>query len=849
LKIEEEATSVHCRDSLADQVIARALDVNHGSSNSQGAGVRSIPNREEHPPLDRSAGAEGASLSAVPHLTPLTGLTSVEATLRIDRGQTNDVRMGTSRTLSEILRANILTRFNLILGSLLALILAIGPIQDALFGIVLVVNALVGIVQELRAKRTLDRLAILNEPRARLMRNGVLEDAPIKAVVLDDLVHVRTGDQIVADGIVRATEGLQIDESLLTGESEPVQKSVNDSILSGSFVVAGSCDYQATGVGLDAYAATLAVAARRFKLTSSELMEGINRLLRYVTWAIFPVAGLLLWSQLRSTPNWRDAASGVVAGLIAMVPQGLVLLTSIAFAIAVVTLARRNVLVQELPAVEVLARVDIVCIDKTGTLTDGTIIFDRVERLDKDFPIDDALGALGHGGDSNATLGAIGAALANPAGWCRTDSVPFSSARKWSGATFTDHGTVILGAPELIADVNDDVAVLASGAELAKTGLRVLLLASTDDPLDQETLPRGLRPLAFVLLREKVRPDAAETLAFFVQQGVAIKVISGDSPHTVGAVAALVGVAQAGEPVDARELPDDLAELGLVLEQRSVFGRVTPQQKQTMVAALQARGHTVAMTGDGVNDALALKTADIGIAMGSGAPATRAVAQVVLLDGRFATLPGVVAEGRRVTANIERVSNLFITKTVWATFLAIAVGVARWPYPLLPRHLTIIDALAIGIPAFFLALGPNARRYQPGFVDRVLRFALPAGLVVASSTFAAFWLARSHHLSLIQQRTSATLVGLMVSLCVLVLLALPLTWRRALLVGLMIASFLLLFPVSSIRTFYALELPHPVLGITMLIGFIGSTMLYVGWMVSRHSDRNRATANRTPTTK
>jgi magnesium-transporting ATPase (P-type) len=589
LKIEEEATSVHCRDSLADQVIARALDVNHGSSNSQGAGVRSIPNREEHPPLDRSAGAEGASLSAVPHLTPLTGLTSVEATLRIDRGQTNDVRMGTSRTLSEILRANILTRFNLILGSLLALILAIGPIQDALFGIVLVVNALVGIVQELRAKRTLDRLAILNEPRARLMRNGVLEDAPIKAVVLDDLVHVRTGDQIVADGIVRATEGLQIDESLLTGESEPVQKSVNDSILSGSFVVAGSCDYQATGVGLDAYAATLAVAARRFKLTSSELMEGINRLLRYVTWAIFPVAGLLLWSQLRSTPNWRDAASGVVAGLIAMVPQGLVLLTSIAFAIAVVTLARRNVLVQELPAVEVLARVDIVCIDKTGTLTDGTIIFDRVERLDKDFPIDDALGALGHGGDSNATLGAIGAALANPAGWCRTDSVPFSSARKWSGATFTDHGTVILGAPELIADVNDDVAVLASGAELAKTGLRVLLLASTDDPLDQETLPRGLRPLAFVLLREKVRPDAAETLAFFVQQGVAIKVISGDSPHTVGAVAALVGVAQAGEPVDARELPDDLAELGLVLEQRSVFGRVTPQQKQTMVAALQAR--------------------------------------------------------------------------------------------------------------------------------------------------------------------------------------------------------------------------------------------------------------------
>ncbi len=807
----------------------------------------SISNREEHPLHGHSTAGSLTPESGHTHSTPPLGLTSAEVAARVERGQTNDVRQGTSRPVGEILRANILTRFNLILGSLLAVILAVGPIQDALFGVVLVVNALVGIVQELRAKRTLDKLAILNEPRVQVVRDGATEELAMGAVVLDDLVRVRTGDQIVADGMVRATDGLQIDESLLTGESEPVQKRVGDSILSGSFVVAGSCNYQATGVGLEAYAATLATAARRFKLTRSELMEGINRLLRYVTWAIFPVAGLLLWSQLRSSANWRDAASGVVAGLIAMVPQGLVLLTSIAFAIAVITLARRNVLIQELPAVEGLARVDVVCIDKTGTLTDGTIVFDRLEDLDGGFPVKDALGALGHDDDSNATLGAIGAAFASPPHWIRNASVPFSSARKWSGASFTGHGTVILGAPEMIADADEDSAVLASAANLAKSGLRVLLLAGTDDPLVEETLPRGLRPLAFVLLRERVRPDAAETLAYFQRQGVAVKVISGDSPHTVGAVAELVGVPQADDPVDARELPDDVAALGLVLEQRSVFGRVTPQQKQTMVVALQARGHTVAMTGDGVNDALALKVADIGIAMGSGAPATRAVAQVVLLDGRFATLPDVVAEGRRVTANIERVSNLFITKTVWATFLAIAVGVARWPYPLLPRHLTIIDALAIGIPAFFLALGPNVRRYRPGFVDRVLRFAIPAGLVVAASTFAAFWLARAHHLSLIQQRTSATLVGLMVSLCVLVILALPLTWRRALLVGLMIVGFLLLFPVSSVRTFYALALPHPVLGTTVIIGVIGSTLLGAGWMASRHRTRDKATAARAGT--
>ncbi|HEY3096514.1 MAG TPA: HAD-IC family P-type ATPase [Acidimicrobiia bacterium] len=773
--------------------------------------------------------------------TPPTGLTGAEVRERVERGQTNATAERTSRTYGEILRANIFTRFNAILGTLLVVILLIGEPQDGLFGIVLISNALIGIVQEIRAKRTLDRLAVISEPRVRVVRDSEVLEVSIDDVVLDDLVEVRTGDQIPADGVVRATTALQVDESLLTGESDPVDKDVGDPVLSGSFVVAGSGRFQATAVGDDAYARKLAVEARRFALTKSELVDGLNRILSYVTWAIFPVAVLLLVSQYNANDDWRDAVSGTVAGLVGMVPQGLILLTSVAFGVAAVTLAARKVLVQELPAVEGLARVDVVCFDKTGTLTDGSIVFDRIERLDEDAPVEAALAALGAAEDRNATLNAIADAFPPRETWERTAAVPFSSARKWSAATFRDHGTWVLGAPELVWSRRDD-DVMRKVDQFAGTGLRVLLLARTDAALDGDNLPSGLRPAALVLLDEQVRPDASDTVAYFRQQGVAPKVISGDSPRTVGAVAGRVGMPHADEPVDGRDLPEDLDQLAELLEERSVFGRVTPHQKQEMVKALQARGHAVAMTGDGVNDALALKLADIGVAMGSGAPATRSVAQLVLLDNRFATMPGVVAEGRRVTANIERVANLFITKTVWATLLAVAVGVALWPYPFLPRHLTIIDTLTIGVPSFFLALAPNTRRYVPGFVDRVLRFAIPAGVVAAIAAFSAFAVARLNDLPLVQQRTGATIVMLMMSLCVLVILAAPLTWRRTLLVALMIVGFLLLFPIPSVRDFYELKLPSDVLTETLVIGFVGVAVLGGGWELSRRMNWGPAAA-------
>jgi cation-transporting ATPase E len=769
---------------------------------------------------------------AAPATTATTeGLTSAEAARRLATraGQSAE---RTSRPVADILRANILTRFNLILGVLLAVILSVGAPQDALFGIVLVANAVIGIAQELRAKITLDRLAVLTAPRVRVVRDGAPRDIAVAELVAGDLVRLRPGDQLVADGIVLASTSMQADESLLTGESDPVAKSPGDQLMSGSFVVAGSGDYLATGVGADSYARKLAAEARQFALVRSELVDGINRILRYITWAIPPVAALALVSQLHARLSVPAALTGTVAAVVGMVPQGLVLLTSIAFGVSAVTLARRRVLVQQLPAVEGLARVDVVCFDKTGTLTDGTIAFDELIAVGDRAAAKAALGALA-ADEGNATMAAIRRAIPPPPGWRRSGVVPFSSARKWSAASFAGRGTWVLGAPEIVLAARDG-DTLAEAAARSAAGTRVLALACTDAPLTGEALPADLRAAAVVLLSERLRPDTAEAIRFFAAQGISLKVISGDSPRTVAAVAARAGLTEAGDAVDARELPDDPDALAAILEQRSVFGRVAPHQKQAMVRALQARGHTVAMTGDGVNDVLALKLADIGIAMGSGAAATRAVAELVLLDSQFTTLPAVVAEGRRVMANIERVANLFISKTVWATALVLVAGAALLPYPFLPRHLTIIDSLAIGIPSFFLALAPNRRRYLPGFARRVLRFAIPAGLIVAGAALAAYLLARAAGLPLIEQRTAATLVTLALSLCVLLLLAMPLTWRRLVLVTAMVAGFVLLFPLPAVRRFYELALPPSDLTVTLPVTAAGFAALTVGWLLLRH---------------
>jgi cation-transporting ATPase E len=759
---------------------------------------------------------------------PTRGLSASEVAERVARGQINDVPAAPTRTVVQIVRANVLTRFNALLGAMLVLILIVGPIQDALFGVVLVTNALIGIVQELRAKRTLDRLTLLTAPKALVVRDGAVRELVPSDIVVDDILSLQPGSQIVVDGEIVVADGLEVDESLLTGESEAVRKQPGDRVLSGSFVAAGTGRSRATDVGGASYAARLAQEARRFTLTRSELRSGIDRILRYVTWAIVPTAALLFASQLRAHGSWRSAMAGAVAGTVAMVPEGLVLLTSLAFSVAVVRLARQRVLVQELQAVEGLARVDVLCIDKTGTLTEGRLALDRIERIDEDLDPEPVLAALAAADPApNATLLAIGQNLSTTDGWTVERTVPFSSARKWGAAAFVGHGAWVLGAPDILTN---DADVAARVAASATTGARVLLLARA--PRLEDDLPEELEPLALVVLADRIRPDAAKTLAYFAQQHVSVKVLSGDAPATVAAIAARLGLEGADAPVDARTLPvDDLDALAEALERHSVFGRVTPQQKRSMVQVLQRGGHTVAMTGDGVNDALALKDADIGVAMGTGADATRAVAQLVLLDSTFDALPSVVAEGRRVLGNIERTSNLYLTKTVYAMLLSLAVGVAGTVFPFLPRHLTLIGAITIGIPSFFLALAPSARRFRPGFVHRVLRFTIPAGFLAATATFLGYTLAtREPGVTTLEAQTTAVMTLMWVGLLVLSIVAAPLNTWRLILVWSMGVAAVLAFVIPATQTFFALDPPPPTVWLAS-IGIAALTWTFARFFV------------------
>jgi magnesium-transporting ATPase (P-type) len=494
--------------------------------------------------------------------------------------------------------------------------------------------------------------------------------------------------------------------------------------------------------------------------------------------------------------------------------------------VSVVRLGRRQVLVQELPSVEILARVDVLCFDKTGTITAGDLAVQELVPLPGGggAAAAAALGAIAASDPNpNATLRAIGTAYPAPEGWAASAVVPFSPARKWSAASFGDRGSFVLGAPEVLLPGPGDL--LRRTEAFAVEGRRVVLLAEASGaPALDGQLPEALAPQAFVVLGDRVRDDAATTIAYFLEQGVRTKVLSGDHPRTVAAVAHRVGIPGTGEPVDARTLPDDPAALAEVLDRRSVFGRVVPDQKQAMVAALQSRGHVVAMTGDGVNDVLALKDADLGIAMGSGSAASRAVAQLVLLDSRFATLPHVVAEGRQVIANIERVAKLFVTKTVYATALAVAVGIARLPFPFLPRQLTLIGSLTIGIPGFFLALEPNLRRAQPQLVRRVIAFAAPAGLIAAGATLLAYWLAhRNPGVSLEQARTTATITLTGAGLLVLWSLSRPLNLLRVALLGGMVAILAGVLAIPWLREQFVLALPPaPVLaGVALLLTIVG----------------------------
>ncbi|NGO14412.1 HAD-IC family P-type ATPase [Streptomyces sp. HC44] len=784
------------------------------------------------------AGAELDPVHPVPGpLTRARGLTSAEVAERVARGEVNDVPVRSSRSTVDIVRANVFTRFNAIIGVLWVIMLSVAPIQDSLFGFVILANTGIGIIQEWRAKKTLDSLAVIGEARPTVRRDGAAAEIGTSEIVLGDLIEIGPGDKIVVDGECVETDSLEIDESLLTGEADPVVKQPGDQVMSGSFVVAGGGAFTATKVGREAYAAQLAEEASRFTLVHSELRTGISTILKYVTWMMVPTAIGLIISQLVVKDNdFKDSVARTVGGIVPMVPEGLVLLTSVAFAIGVIRLGRKQCLVQELPAIEGLARVDTVCLDKTGTLTEGGMDVRELRPLDgnDESYIRTVLGALGESDPRpNASLQAIIDTYPNGADWRCLQSLPFSSARKYSGASFNERdgesSTWLLGAPDVLLAGGDPA--LAETERLNEEGLRVLLLARAERELDDPEVADGVAPTALVVLEQRLRPDAADTLRYFDEQNVRAKVISGDNAVSVGAVAGKLGLT--GNVVDARRLPAEQDAMAEALDAGTVFGRVTPQQKRDMVGALQSHGHTVAMTGDGVNDVLALKDADIGVSMGSGSEATRAVAQIVLLNNSFATLPSVVAEGRRVIGNITRVATLFLVKTVYSVLLAIMVVISQVEYPFLPRHLTLLSTLTIGVPAFFLALAPNKERARPHFVRRVMRYAIPGGAVAAMATFATYLIAREYYSgpgSLDAETSAATLTLFLISMWVLAIIARPYTWWRIGLVAAMGAGFVLVLVVPWLQDFFALKLvgaPMPWTAVGVAVG--AAVVLEVSW--------------------
>ena len=748
------------------------------------------------------------------------GLSAAEVAERVARGAVNRVKDRKSRSLASIVRENVLTLFNAIIVGASIIVLLFGDLRDGIFGGVMVINAVIGIVSELRAKRTLDSLAIVDAPQASVLRDGTLSVIPARDVVLDDVIELTLGDQVSVDGTVLASAGLEIDESLLTGESRPVKKKEGDQLLAGTSVVAGSGCMVATAVGERVYAQGLSEQARAFTRTVSEIQVSINRVLQVVSVMLLPVVAMTFYSQNRiaggSGGDWREALVLSVASVIGMIPQGLVLLTSMNFAIGSATLARRGVLVQELPAVEVLARVDCRCLDKTATLRTGGIRVREVDVVSGD--TEAVLRALASAASdrTNATAEAIWAHVGEDARSGASEriewSVPFSSARKWS-AWGTGRESWILGAPEFVIDeaVATNAVLLERVRAIAAQGSRVVALVRADEAVVDDELPARRAVAALVVLEEDLREDAAETLDYFRSQGVHVRVISGDNPTTVGALAAQAGLtAPDGSParlMDARDLPEDLTSEAFndAIESHDVFGRVTPEQKRAMVGALQARDHCVAMTGDGVNDALALKDADLGIAMGNGTQATKAVAQIVLVDSKFSVLPGVLSEGRRIIANMERVSSLFLAKTTYAAVLVIVTALVGWRYPFLPRQFSYIDSLTIGIPAFFLALWPNPRRYVPGFLRRTLSLAMPTGVILATTALVAFGIVDGPPQA--RESTAAILSLMLGAIWLLVITSRPLSlWKWVLLASVISATVggVLIAPV---RDFFSMVAP------------------------------------------
>ena len=718
---------------------------------------------------------------------PLHGLTQEEVRARREQGRTNTMPRRTEGGVADILRRNVLTLFNLLNLCLAGLLLWVGSHRDMLFLGVVLSNTLIGTIQELRAKRTHDRLQLLSEGRVRVMRDGVECRLSPQELVLDDVVLLSRGDQIPADATVLSGAG-EADESLLTGESAPVSKAVGDTLYSGSFLVSGSVAARLTAVGADSYAGQLQLSARRVKRAQSELMRDMRRIIRWVSVLIVPIGAAMFSRQYASVDlGLRDAVTGTVASMLGMIPEGLILLTSVSLAAGVVALGRRNALVNELFGIETLARTDVVCMDKTGTLTSGEMILDRTLELNGATPEEIAAymaALLRASADETPTVRALAEAFPASNAPEIAQAVPFSSARKWSAAQAEGLGSVVLGAPERLLKGE----ALKQAQALAAQGLRVLALLCAPAPLCGEALPEGLVPAALLCLRDALRPNVQKTVRYFGEQGVTLKVISGDSPLTVSHAAAAAGVPGADRMVDLSTIEGE-KDYTALSRHYTIFGRVSPQDKQGLIEALRKDGHGVAMVGDGVNDIPALKAADCSIAMAGGSDAACRVAQITLLDADFDVMPRIVLEGRRVINNITRAASLFLVKNIFSLLLSVLLLIFPFAYPFAPIQLTLVSSLTIGIPSFVLALQPSRDRVSGSFLRNVIMRALPGGVCTAALIIPL--MAFSDGLGFSQDviSTLSTLIDGYSGLVVLFLTCLPLNALRGGLVAAMAVLF------------------------------------------------------------
>ena len=748
---------------------------------------------------------------------PDAGLTGEQARIREQSGWSNAAPRSASRTEGEIIFSKCFTFFNLIFVVLAVILLLSGStVKNTAFLIVAFCNTVIGCFQEIRAKRAVDKLTLVAARPVKTVRGGSTVLLHPEKLVRDDIVEFAAGDQICADAVLRSGE-LQVNESLVTGEADPIPKHPGDTLLSGSFIVAGRGRAQLTKVGADAFAARLAMDAKAApKAAKSEMMRSLDKLIQAVGVALVPI-GIVLFRQEYAVLklSLTDSVEATVAALIGMIPEGLYLLTSVAMAASALKLTRQRVLVQDMNCIETLARVDVLCVDKTGTITEPKMEVENILPLTGDPPerLEEILAAMYYGQQADNDTGrAMEELFSKQSDWVATRRIPFTSAAKWSGAVFRGEGAFLIGAPEFIMGSRYE-ELEASVSEWSENGYRVLLVAGYGGEPEPGALEEEkLRPLALVMLTNRVRPEAPETFAYFARQGVSVRVISGDNPQTVCDVARRAGIPGAENYVDASTLQTE-EELLDAAGRCTVFGRVTPEKKRALVQALKKLGHTVAMTGDGVNDVLAMKEADCGIAMASGAQAASQVAQLVLLDSDFSAMPAIVGEGRRVINNIQRAATLFLVKNIFSLALSIITLLTNWPYPLVPLHLSVISGLTIGVPSFFLAMEPNYERVSGRFLAGVLRRAFPGGLTNIFVILAAQAYMSVFGLPLEQISTVCAAILAFVGLLVLYQVCKPFDKFRKLIWGCMAAALVLCF--TLLRGFFDLAAVTPATGLIM----------------------------------